>query len=96
MRRKEYDMLCETFFCAGGKDDIYRLFSDDFLREYSRFATFGEMAKALGIKVAGVDEVVSQMEQLADEDIYLNTEFACWDEMWDTLSAYYLVHNSGS
>ncbi len=93
MRRREKDRFCELFGNGSGGIAVDSLFSDNFMREYTRFYTVEDMLLFLHVEAANMDGLADAMATLPDDEIYLNTEFGCWDEMFDTACDYYLARN---
>ncbi len=76
-----------------GNIGIHGLFSDDFMKEYTKFSTFDKFLKATGLHIGSIDEIPCLLRPGVNELVGECTEFGSWSEMVTTACDFYIAQN---
>lgn len=74
--------------------DLRDLFPNAFMREYTKFGTFGDLLRALGKGPEGAAEDSWFCSPAANELIVQNSEFISWPDMLHTAEDYYIMRQT--
>ncbi|MDL2237904.1 hypothetical protein LJC56_08780 [Christensenellaceae bacterium OttesenSCG-928-K19] len=71
--------------------DLFSLFSDRFLAEYTCFPALEDLLS--GLRIHSFHDLFSTPPDEADPFVRQNTEFNTYEEMLNTACDYFIVHN---
>jgi len=74
--------------------DLRDLFPNEFMKEYTKFATFDDLLRALGQEPGGAVSEDLLASPAANELIVQSTEFISWQDMRHTAENYYILQHT--
>ena len=72
--------------------DFQEVFDRSFMRKYTRFRTFDKFLSGGKFQIASQADFEALPEEVMDEHVRRTTKFSSWQEMLDTATDKYVLH----